>query len=134
MKYVTINKKVKKVLYVKLKKSLYGCLKSAILFYCKLAADLVKMGFKINFYDPCVAKNMVKGKKMTVCWHVDDFEISHINKHMVTKFIQKLNQLHGKTDKLTVSQGKYHQYLGMHLDFRTDGVDQVDMKDYVRET
>ena len=72
LKYVTINKKGKKVLYVKLKKALYGCLKSAILFYRKLATDLVKMGFKINFYNPCVANKLVEGKQLTVFWHVDD--------------------------------------------------------------
>ena len=54
-KYVTINSKGKKKLYVKLKKALYGCLRSALLFYRKLAKDLTKMGFKINVYDPCVA-------------------------------------------------------------------------------
>ena len=126
-KYVTINKKREKVLYVKLKKALYGCIKSAVLFYRKLAAGLTKMGFKINFYDPCVANKVVSGKQLTVCWHVDDLKVSHVNKHVITKFIQKLNWLYGKKDKLTVSQGKYHHYLGMYLDFRTDGVVCVDM-------
>ena len=115
-KYVTVNNKGNKVLYVKLKKALYGCLKSAILFYRKLAADLTKMGFKINFYDPCVANKLVGVKQLTVCWHVDDLKISHVNKHVVTKLIRKLNRLYGKTDKLTVSRGKYHDYLGMYLD------------------
>ena len=64
----------------------------------------------------------------------NDLKISHVNKHVVTKFIQKLNRLYGKTDKLTVLRGRYHHYLGMYLDFRTDGVVQVDMCDYVKET
>ena len=84
---MTINEKGKKVLYVKLKKALYGCLKIAILFSRKLAADLTKMGFKIYFYDPCVANKMVGGKKLTVCWLVDDLKISHVNKHVVKKII-----------------------------------------------
>ena len=89
-KYVTINSKGKKVLYVKLKKALYGCLKSTILFYRKLASDLTKMGFTIKFNDPCVANKMEGGKQLTVCWHVDDLKISHVNKHVVTKFIHRL--------------------------------------------
>ena len=109
-------------------------LKSAILFYRKLSADLTKMGFKINFYDPCVANKMVGGKQLTVCWHLDDIKVSHVNKHVVTKFVRRLNRLYGKKSELTVSRGKYHYYLGMYLDFRTDGVVKVDMKKYVKET
>ena len=75
------------------------------------------MGFKINFYDPCVANKLVGGKQLTVCWHVDDLKISHVNKHVVTKLIRKLNRLYGKTDKLTVSRVKYHDYLRMYLDY-----------------
>ena len=45
----------KTVLYVRLQKSLYGCLKSALLFYKKIVGDLEAYGFKINTYDPCVA-------------------------------------------------------------------------------
>ena len=38
----------KPVLYVWLQKALYGCLKSALLFYEKLVGDLETYGFKIN--------------------------------------------------------------------------------------
>ena len=133
-KYVTINSKGKKVLYVKLKKALYGCLKSTILFYRKLASDLTKMGFTINFYDPCVANKMVGGKQLTVCWHVDDLKISHVNKHVVTKFIRRLQRLYGKKGKLTVSWGKRHDYLGMILDYTTPGKVKINMTKYVKET
>ena len=117
-----------------MKKALYGCLKSTILFYRKLAADITKMGFNINLYDPCIANKMVGGKQLTVCWHIDDLKISHMNKQVVTKLIQQLNRLYGKEDKLTVSQGKFHHYLEMYLDYRTDGVVRIDMKKYVKET
>ena len=38
----------KEVLYVRLQKALYGCLKSALLFYEKLVGDLEAYGFRIN--------------------------------------------------------------------------------------
>ena len=133
-KYMTMERNRNKVLYIKLKKALYGCLKSAILFYRKLAADLTKMGFKINFYDSCVANKMVGGKQLTVCWHIDGLNILHMNKQVVTKLMQQLNQLYGKKDKLTMSRGKYHHYLGMYLGSRTNGVVRIDMKKYVKET
>jgi hypothetical protein len=60
-KYVFIENN-KPVLYVKLQKALYGCLRSALLFYLKLLGDLEANGFVLNPYDPCVANKMVNGK------------------------------------------------------------------------
>ena len=55
-KYVITLRKGILMLYVKLSKALYGMLRSALLFYKKLASELIKMGFEINPYNPCVAK------------------------------------------------------------------------------
>ena len=76
-KYVITSKNGEPMLYVKLLKALYGLLRSALLFYKKLAGDLVNMGFEINPYDPCVANKEVNGSQMTVTWHVDDLKVSH---------------------------------------------------------
>ena len=76
--YVTTSKKGVPVLYVKLDKALYGMLRVALLFYKKLRRDLEEMGFVINPYDPCVANKMLNGKQMTVCWHVDDLLVTHM--------------------------------------------------------
>ena len=65
-KYVITGKNGEPLLYVKLLKALYGLLRSALLFYKKLAGDLVNMGFEINPYDPCVANKDVNGSQMTV--------------------------------------------------------------------
>ena len=89
------------------------------------------MGFKINFYDPCVANKWVGGKQLTVCWQVDDLKISHVDKNVVTRLIKDLEKIYGKC---SVSRGKYHDYLGMHLDFRTKGKLKVDMRKYVADT
>ena len=64
----------KMVLYVRLQKEIYGCLKSALLFYEKLVGDLEAYGFRINPYDPCVADKMKDGKQLTVYWHVEDLK------------------------------------------------------------
>ena len=52
----------KAVLYVRIQKALYGCLKSALLCYEKLVGYLEAYGFRINPYDPCVADKML-GRK-----------------------------------------------------------------------
>ena len=80
----------KPVLYVRLQKALYGCLKSSLLFYEKLVGDLEEYGFKINLYNPCVSNKMVGGKQVTVCWHVEDLKILCVEANEVTKMIQWL--------------------------------------------
>ena len=61
-------------------------LHSALLFYQKLVGDLEREGFVLNPYNPCVANKMVNGKQMTVCWHVDDLKVSHVDPIKVTRF------------------------------------------------
>jgi hypothetical protein len=53
-KYVQ-TERGKTVLYVELKKALYGTLRAAVLFWRKLTKKLKEWGFKINPYDWCVA-------------------------------------------------------------------------------
>ena len=88
-KYVTIENGIP-VLYVELLKALHGTLKSMLLFYKKLVKDLTSFGFKINPYDVCVANKIINNKQMTMCWHIDDMKISHVDKNEVTKMIKWL--------------------------------------------
>ena len=50
-KYITVDRKGTAILYVKMQKALYGLLRSALLFYNKLVADLESDGFLLNPYD-----------------------------------------------------------------------------------
>ena len=81
-------------MYVRLSKALYGILRAALLFYKRLRKDLEDMGFKINPYDPCVANMLVNGVQCTVCWHVDDLKVSHVDETIVTAFSMKLAYLY----------------------------------------
>jgi hypothetical protein len=62
----------KKVLYLQLLKSLYGCVQSALLWYDLFTNTLVGMEFKLNPCDLCVANSQIKGKQCTVAWYVND--------------------------------------------------------------
>ena len=55
-KHVSVTPDGKEILYVKLCKALYGCLKSALLFYLKFWWNLHNNDFVINPYDPCVCE------------------------------------------------------------------------------
>ena len=52
----------KRVLYLWLKKALYGCMQSAILWYNTFKKNLEKTGFKMNRYNPCVSNMEINGK------------------------------------------------------------------------
>ena len=60
----------KKVLYVRALKAIYGCIKSALLWYNLYESTLAKDGFEINPYDKCVANKMVNGKQCLSLIHI----------------------------------------------------------------
>ena len=67
------------MIYVKLKKALYGTLQAALLFWKDLSGYLQEMDFKLNPYDRCITKKMIDGKQCTILlWHVDDLKTSHM--------------------------------------------------------
>jgi hypothetical protein len=131
-KYVK-NENGKTVLYVELRKALYGTLKAALLFWKLLSSKLVEWGFIINPYDWCVANRIVKGKQQTVLWHVDDLKISHVDEAVNTELIKLLESEFGKEAPLTITRGKVHDYLGMTLDYTEDGKVKIRMEDYVEK-
>ena len=110
-KYVTTDKRGKPVLYVQLYKSLYGLMRSALLFYRKLRGELEAYGFKINPYDPCVANKDTPGGQLTVLWHVDDLKVSCKDKFEVTKVLMYLKGIYGEKN-FSVTRGDKHEYLG----------------------
>jgi hypothetical protein len=95
-KYIYVGPANKPVLYVKLQKALYGCLRSALLFYLKLLKDPEGYGFKLNPYDPCVANKMINGKQFNITWHVDDLKLSHVDVKEVDKTIEWLKRIYGE--------------------------------------
>ena len=62
-KYITVDKKGTAILYVKIQKTLYGLLRSVLLFYNELVANLESDGFVLNPYDSCVENKIVDGKQ-----------------------------------------------------------------------
>jgi hypothetical protein len=120
----------KKVLYLKLLKALYGCVKSALLWYELFSSTLEGMGFVLNPYDTCVANKTIDGKQCTIAWYVDDNKISHVEDGVVTQVIEAIEARFGK---MTVTRGKRHVFLGMDITFHDDGTVSVNMKDYIME-
>jgi hypothetical protein len=86
----------KKTLYLQLLKALYGCVKSALLWYDLFSSTLSQDGFELNPYDTCVANKLINGKQCTVAWYVDDNKISHVDSNVVTGIIEKIESRFGK--------------------------------------
>jgi Reverse transcriptase (RNA-dependent DNA polymerase) len=119
-----------KVLYARLDKAIYGCVKSALLWYNLFTSRLKDMGFVLNAYDPCIANCDIDGSQCTVAWYVDDNKISHKDPAVVTRIIELIET---QFDKMTVTRGNEHVFLGMHIKYNGDGTAEIRMKDYLVE-
>ena len=121
IKYRWHDKKGKLMLYVRLRKALYGMLQVALLFWQLLSITLVSWGFTINPYDQCVANKEIEGRQCTIVWHVDDLKISHVSRDVVEGTIECLNKRFGRESPLTMTRGKVLEYLGLTLDYSQQG-------------
>ena len=73
---------------------------------------------------------MIDGKQCTIAWYVDDMKISHVDPNVVTMTIGKLEQ---RFDKMTVTRGREHVFLGMNIRYTNDKTAVITMKDYLAE-
>ena len=130
-KHVHISKKGDKILYTLLGKALYGCLKSARLFWEHIKKVLKRLGFVLNRYDSCVANKKIEGSQYTITWHADDLKISHRDIKAVEKVILTIEEVYGK---MTVTHGNIHEYVGMDFEYlRNERAVQFCMKHYLEE-
>ena len=130
-KFVAVENGIK-VLYARLDKAIYGCVKSALLRYNIFTSKLKDMGFVLNAYDPCIANCNIDGSQCTVAWYVeDDNKISsHKDPEVVKRIIEMIET---QFDKMTVTRGSEHVFLGMRIKYNGDGTAEITMKDYLTE-
>ena len=70
------------------------------------------MGFELNPYNLCVANTNIERKQYTVCWYVDDENISHMDPKVVNKVIKLIE---GKFGKIPQTRGYEHKFMGMNI-------------------
>jgi hypothetical protein len=90
--YVSRDKKVMKQLLVQCQNALYDTMVAILLYYRKFVKSLTDIGFTINPYNPCVAKKIIEGKQMAICFHVDDCKFSHRKKRAMDAMIEYLRE------------------------------------------
>jgi hypothetical protein len=109
---------------------------AGLLYYCKFLSSLEKKGFTVNPYDPCVWNKDINEKQLTICFHVDDCKISHVDNDKIIAWLRKEYESVFKdgTGKMKVARGKVHKYLGMTLDFTTPKLVKVTFVDEIVES
>jgi hypothetical protein len=118
------------VLYLRLDKALYGCVRSALLWYQLFTETLSHMGFTLNPYDACVANATIAGQQCTIAWYVDDNKISHVSSLVVDDIIKRIEARFGT---MTKTRGPKHEFLGMDIEFLPDKKVTISMKRYLKE-
>ena len=88
--YVYQDKKGIKQLLVQCQNAIYGTMVTSLLYYHKFTKSLTLKGFEINPYNPCIANKMIKGKQLTICFHVDDCKLSHSDSKVINEMIEWL--------------------------------------------
>jgi hypothetical protein len=126
---VEAKKDQKGVLYVKLKKALYGCVQSAKLWYDKLCEVLTADGYSMNNYDPCLFNKLVDGKQITVAFHVDDLLVTSKNKPAIDKL---MSMLKSNFAAITMNTENNHSYLSMNINVDDEGI-HLDMQAYIEK-
>jgi hypothetical protein len=135
-KYATKDKKGVSQLIVQCQNALYGTMIASLLYYRKFTKSLTDVGYEINPYDPSVANKMIDGKQMTICYHVDDCKLSHVNTKVMDTTIEWLRTEYESifedgSGAMTVHRGKVLKYLGMTLDYSVKGQVKISMIDYI---
>ena len=136
--FVMTNKSGQQILIVECLNAVYGMMVAALLYYKKFAKSLFKEGFKLNPYNRCVANKIVNGKHLTICFHANECNISHVCTTVVDEAIEWLLIEYESIFKygpgeMKVHRGKYHKYLGMGLDYLHTGKCCVTMYDNLGE-
>ena len=83
-----------------------------------------------------MANKVVKGKQITICFHVDDCKISHESSAVIDDTIAWLRAEYESifedgSRQMKVHRGKTHKYFGMYLDFPHKGECRVTMHDHI---
>ena len=115
---------------VRLKKALYGCIQSAVLWYNELSSTIEGMGFKKNPYDMCSFMRTTPDDVCTILVYVDDLFIMSGNKTALKEVADTLKNKYGG---ITTTEGHIHDYLGIRWDFTEPGQVTLSMEGYIKD-
>ena len=89
------------------------------------------MGYQRNEYYWCVMNNIIDSKQCIILWHVDDLKTSHFDPAVVSRVLADIDAEYGKIEKMTITRGKVHKYLGVAIYYSFPGKLIFSMIDYI---
>ena len=119
-----------KWLFVRLRKAMYGCVQSALLWYQEFVKIFESLGFKVNTYEHCVLNRFGSQGRITVLVHVDDAFVTAPSERHIDRLVMEIQKLY---PQLTVHRGKKLPYLGMVIDLSKPGEAVLSMEKYVQD-
>ena len=117
-------------LFVRLRKAMYGCVQSSLLWYKKFRGMMEHLGFTFNPYDPCVCNRSTPKGRITLLTHVDDCLISSPNECFIDSLLEEVKSVY---PQITIHRGRKLPFLGMIIDLSTPGVAIISMDKYVED-
>jgi len=117
-------------LFVRLRKAMYGCVQSALLWYQEFVKIFESLGFKVNPYERCVLNRFGPQGRITVLVHVDDAFVTAPSEQHIDRLVTEIQKLY---PQLTVHRGKKLPYLGMVIDLSKPGEAVLSMEKYVQD-
>jgi hypothetical protein len=89
--------------------------KLALLWYELFVITLKDMDFVLSPYNFCVENKTIEGTQCTIVWYIDNNKISHVNPHVVSPVICRIEEQLGS---MTATRGKQYAFLGMNFLFK----------------
>ena len=120
-----------KGLYLRILKSLYGCMESAILWYNIYAKTLKLQGLVVNPYHRCIESSRIDNKQCAISWYVDSNKSSHVDEHVNTRIIEAAADFFCG---ITVLRGSKHRFLEIDIEFLGNGIVSLIMKDCIEQS
>ena len=114
---------------VKLKKTLYGCVQSAVLWYNELRGTLINIGFTENLYDICSFTRERNGSIDQILVYVDDQFITSDAESALDEIDKQLRDKYGGVNS---KKGLIHEYLGIKWDFAVEREVAKSMLGYIK--
>jgi hypothetical protein len=104
--------------------ALYGLVQAPRAWYDTLTAELIRLGFRISPFDPCIYIHTQRALIISV--HVDDIQIYALNRDIIATFKAELSEAFTIT-----TPNPNALYLGMHIKQDNNSI-TIHQKEYVR--
>ena len=118
------------ILYVKLKKALYGIIQAALKWKEKLSKELLELKYQQCTEDDCIFFKIIDGYMIKIGVYVDDLLLSHKCKDVIDREILAIGS---RFSGYSESDGINFKFLGMKIARNSNMDVMVSMREYIKD-